>query len=447
MVRAFKLGAEFIALKSALPDGHALKAREPEKFCSLARRSADIHRSHPDMSELHTVLCLASYHKGHEFLREAKRQGWCVYLLTSKSLEGADWPREALDDIFYIPDVDKAWNRNDVIKGVSFMARTRRIDRIVALDDFDVETAAALREHLRVPGMGETPARYFRDKLAMRLKALEVGIPVPDFCPVTNYDALRGFMTAVPGPWLLKPRLSASALGIKKINSPAELWPALDALGDEQSYHLLESFVPGRVYHVDSIISDSVVVFAIASRYGAPPLEVMHGGGIFSTIICEHGSAEERALLAANAAVLAAMGHVRGASHTEFIRATDGTFYFLETSARVGGANIMDLIEAATGLNLWREWAKVETQESDYEVAEQRQDYAGLLVSLARQEWPDLGSFDAPEIVLRIPKRHHVALVWRSPDYARVEELQHEFLARVQRDFHASAPAPDKATD
>ena len=394
-----------------------------------------------------TILCLASFHKGHEFLREAKRQGWRVYLLTSKSLEGAEWPRESLDDIFYMPDVDKVWNREDVIKGVSYMARTRRLDRIVALDDFDVETAAALREHLRVPGMGETTARYFRDKLAMRLRAMEAGIPVPDFCPAINYDTLRGFMRDVPGPWLLKPRLSASALGIRKINAPDELWPALDALGDQQSYHLLESFVPGRVYHVDSIVSDCLVVFAIASRYGAPPLEVMHGGGIFSTVICEHGSAEEQALLAANAAVLAAMGHVRGASHTEFIRAADGTFHFLETSARVGGANIMDLIEAATGLNLWREWAKVETQEAAYRPGDYRQDYAGLLVSLARQEWPDLAAFDAPEVVLRIPKRHHVALVWRSTSAARVEELQREFIARVQRDFHASAPAPDKATD
>ncbi len=399
------------------------------------------------MSSPKTILCLASFHKGHEFLREAKRQGWCVHLLTSKSLEGAEWPRDSLDDIFYIPDIDKVWNRDDVIKGVSFMARTHRIDRIVALDDFDVETAAALREHLRVPGMGDTTARYFRDKLAMRLKALEAGIPVPDFTPVVHYDTLRKFMRDIPGPWLLKPRLAASALGIKKINHPDELWPALDALGGEQSYHMLESFVPGRVYHVDSIISDRAVVFAIASRYGAPPLEVMHGGGIFSTVICEHGSAEEGALLAANAAVLAAMGHVRGASHTEFIRAADGTFHFLETSARVGGANIMDLIEAATGLNLWREWAKVETQEAAYRVGEFRSDYAGLLVSLARQEWPDLASFDAPEVVLRIPKRHHVSLVWRSPSYARVEELQREFLARVQRDFHASAPAPDRATD
>lgn len=399
------------------------------------------------MSAPRTILCLASFHKGHEFIREAKNQGWTVYLLTSQSLEHADWPRESIDEIFFMPDVDKVWDRQATLLGVSFMARHRRIDRIVALDDFDVETAAALREHLRVPGMGDTTARYFRDKLAMRLKALEAGIPVPDFVPAINHNDLSNFMAHVPGPWLLKPRLSASALGIKKINRPEDLWPALEALGDQQSFHLLERFVPGRVFHVDSIVNNREVVFAIASRYGAPPLAVMQGGGIFSTVICEHGSADERALIAANAAVLGAMGHVRGASHTEFIQAEDGTFHFLETSARVGGANIMDLIETATGLNLWREWAKVECQEDEYRVAPWRKDYAGLIVSLARQEWPDLSVFSDPEVVLRIKKRHHVGLVWTSPDFARVEQLQAAYLDRVQRDFHASAPAPDKATD
>lgn len=398
------------------------------------------------MSAPRTILCLASYHKGHEFLRAAKAEGWTVLLLTSKSLETAEWPAE-VDEKFYMPDVDKVWNRDDVIKGVSYVARTRQLDLIVALDDFDVETAAALREHLRIPGMGETTARYFRDKLAMRQRALEAGVPVPAFSPVVNHATAAEFMRTAPGPWLLKPRLSASALGIKKIAHADELWPALDALGDQQSYYLLETFVPGDVYHVDSLVSKKKVIFAIASRYGAPPLAVMHGGGIFSTVICKHGSAEERALIAANATVLKAMGHVRGVSHTEFIRGADGKFYFLETSARVGGANIMDLIECATGLNLWREWARLELRGDAYRVPKHRKDYAGLLVSLARQEWPDVESFAEPEVKIRIKKRHHVGLVWSSPSYQRVLKLQAAYLARVQQEFHASAPPPERATD
>src|ERR1051325_6682486 len=153
-----------------------------------------------------TILCLASYEKGQEFMRECKRQHCRVLLLTSESIAQADWPRESIDEIFLMPDDNKKWVLEDVIKGVSFLARRERIDRIVPLDDFDLETAAALREHLRVPRMGETSTRYFRDKLAMRLRAREAGIAVPDFEHVLNHERLRSFLARTPAPWLIKPR-------------------------------------------------------------------------------------------------------------------------------------------------------------------------------------------------------------------------------------------------
>ncbi len=72
-----------------------------------------------------TFLCLASYEKGHDFLREAKRQGARVFLITSQSLQNtAQWPRESLDDIFYMPDRDKNWNRGDTLLAISHLART-----------------------------------------------------------------------------------------------------------------------------------------------------------------------------------------------------------------------------------------------------------------------------------------------------------------------------------
>src|SRR5438094_4102909 len=76
-----------------------------------------------------TILCLSSYEKGQEFLRACKQQGCNVILLTVTALEHANWPRESIDELFYMPDLSKA---DDVIKGVTFLARTRVIDRIVA---------------------------------------------------------------------------------------------------------------------------------------------------------------------------------------------------------------------------------------------------------------------------------------------------------------------------
>jgi len=118
--------------------------------------------------------------------------------------------------------------------------------------------------------MGLTTVRYFRDKLAMRARAKEAGIAVPEFVHVLNYDNLREFMNRVPAPWLLKPRSQASGIGMKKIHDPAELWPCLDQLGDNQSNYLLEQFIPGSVYHVDSVASERDMVFRGSPRLWRP---------------------------------------------------------------------------------------------------------------------------------------------------------------------------------
>ncbi|HTZ82606.1 MAG TPA: ATP-grasp domain-containing protein, partial [Candidatus Acidoferrales bacterium] len=303
-----------------------------------------------------TFLCITTYEKGQEFIRECKRQGCRVILLTAEKLKDADWPRESLDDTFYLPEEIPI---PDIVKAVTHLARDKKIVRIVALDEFDMETAATLREHLRIPGMGLTTMRYFRDKLAMRMRALDRYIRVPDFVPVVNHDDIRYYLDHVPSPWVLKPRQEASAIGIKKIHSREELWPLLEQLGDKQSTYLLEKFVPGDVYHVDSIVSENEIVFANVSRYGKPPMNVAHGG-VFTTYTVERGSEEDSALRAINRDLIAALGLLRGVSHAEFIRAqADGNFYFLECAARVGGAYINEMVETATGINLWREWARI----------------------------------------------------------------------------------------
>jgi carbamoylphosphate synthase large subunit len=387
-----------------------------------------------------TLLCIAGFEKGQEFIREAKRQGARVIFVTVSALEHADWPRESIDEFFHMPDL---YNLDDVIKGVSYLARDRQIDRIVALDDFDVQTAAALREHMRLPGMGDTVARRFRDKLAMRSEAAGAGILVPDFTGIFTYDRLRDFMARVPPPWVLKPRGEAAAIGIRKLGHADELWPALDQLGDRQSFYLLERYVPGEVFHVDSLIVDGEPFFAEAHRYGRPPMDVVQQGGIFITRTVERGSADDTMLKAASREVIQALGLERGVTHMEFIKGhEDGRFYFLETAARVGGANIAEGIEAATGVNLWAEWAKLELAADGgrYTPPSTRQDYAGVIISLARQEHPDTSAYQDPEIAVRLDKTYHAGFVIASPHRDRVETLLDQYSRRFYDDFHAAMP-------
>ena len=387
-----------------------------------------------------TVLCICSYEKGQEFIRECKRQGAKVFLLTATALEHADWPFESIDELFHMPDLSKT---DDVIRGVSYLARSHVIDRIVALDDYDVWSAASLREHMRLPGMGESAVRYFRDKLAMRVKAREIGIPVPDFVPVFNYDRIREYMERVPAPWLLKPRSEASTIGITRIDSAEELWSRLNTLGDLQSFNVLERYLPGDVYHVDSLVFDRKVVFAEAHQYARPPLNVYHEGGISSTRTLPRASQDEQTLKDLSRQIIRAFGMVSGVTHMEFIKGRDdGQFYFLETAARVGGANIVELIEASTGINLWREWARIELASGEqlYQLAECRQDYAGVIVTLARQEYPDTSAYQEPEITWRLNKRHHVGFVVTAQEHERVVFLLDDYMQRFAIDFSATLP-------
>jgi biotin carboxylase len=369
-----------------------------------------------------------------------------VLLLTNEKLADAAWPCDSIDEIHTIPrHADGAHIR----RTIDAVARRHRIQRIAALDDFDVEMAAMLREHLQVMGMGRTTAGRFRDKLAMRRNARDLGIPVPEFTGVFNDQVVSEWIARVPPPWVLKPRSSAAATGIKKVTGPDELWRALEAAGDERSACLLEHFVPGDVYHVDSIVWGGQVAFAVAFKYGRPPMQIAHEGGIFITRRLADDSAEGAALLEINRRLQAGLGLRRGVSHTEYIGRGNGEYVFLETSARVGGAFIVDTIEAATGLNLWREWATIEIagERGEYTVPEHRTDFAGVVLSLARQEEPDMTGYVDPEIRVRIRKHHHAGLIVAAPTPERIEALIDDYTQRFYRDFFATAPALDRPVE
>jgi len=398
----------------------------------------------PDSRPL-TFLCITTYEKGQEFMGECKRQGCRVLLLTAEKLRNASWPRESLDDTYYLPEEIPI---ADIVKAVTHLARNEKLDRIVALDEFDMETAATLREHLRISGMGLTTMRYFRDKLAMRMRALDRHVRVPDFVPAVNHADIQYYLDHVPGPWVLKPRQEASAIGIKKFSAAAELWPLLEQLGDKQSTYLVEKFVPGDVYHVDSVVSENQVVFANVSKYGKPPMNVAHGG-VFTTYTVARGSEEDQALRAINIDLIAALGLLRGVAHAEFIRAhADGEFYFLECAARVGGAYINEMVETATGINLWREWARIEISGGDgsYKLPAVREDYAGVILSLARQEDPDTSRYNDPEVDYRIKKHHHAGLILKSSDPNRIPKLLEYYAQRFAEEFMAVEPPKDKPT-
>src|SRR5258706_13756493 len=220
------------------------------------------------------IICIATFFKGGDFMRECQALGCNVILVTKEKMLQEDWPRDVLAEVFALPNDAPVELFLDL---VSHIARTRSLDRIVALEEFDVIIAALAREHLCLPGMSSSTAKTFRDKLAMSVKARAAGINVPDFVPAINTDEIKEYLNRVPAPYVLKPRSDVSAIGIRKMESGEEVWSVIDELNQRESlrerasYNLIGRFVPGEVFHVDSLVHQKRVVFAGVNKYGRAP--------------------------------------------------------------------------------------------------------------------------------------------------------------------------------
>ena len=394
------------------------------------------------------IICLATYFKGVDFIRECKAHGCNVVLITKEKMLNEDWPRESLDDLYAVP--------NDAgpplfIDLVAFLSKRMKVDRVIALEEFDVVTAALIREHLCLPGLNASDAKVFRDKLFMAVRSQEAGITVPDFIPLINPDDISHYMETVPAPWVIKPRSDVSAIGIKKVDQAEQVWQTIEEMNkrgnlrERASYYVLARFIPGEVFHVDSLVNRGKVVFAGVNQYGRPPMQVAHQGGAYISRTVLHGSADEKTLVEINKKLVKALGLEHGATHAEFIKSTeDGKFYFLEIAARVGGAYIADVLEAASGINLWREWARIEVNKTTRSLKPQRKEYAGIILSLAKQEQPDTSAYTDEEIVYRVKKRHHAGLIVKSSRLERVDELLNNYAQRFVDDFVAVVPPPER---
>src|SRR5258708_23048302 len=92
-----------------------------------------------------------------------------------------------------------------------------------------------------------------------------------------------------------------------------------------------------------------------------PPLDVSRHGGVFTARTLQRDSDDAMSLKEIHKKLVDTLGLARGVTHTEFLKShADGRFYFLEIAARIGGAYISNVVQAATRINLWRDCAQLE---------------------------------------------------------------------------------------
>src|SRR5256886_13306478 len=89
------------------------------------------------------VVCLATFFKGVEFIRECKTRGCRVVVVTKERMLQEDWPRDSIDELFAVPNDASTEIFIDLMRHISLQ---NKIDRVVALEEFDVVLAALIRE-------------------------------------------------------------------------------------------------------------------------------------------------------------------------------------------------------------------------------------------------------------------------------------------------------------
>ncbi|HEX4833377.1 MAG TPA: ATP-grasp domain-containing protein [Trebonia sp.] len=137
-------------------------------------------------------------------------------------------------------------------------------DRIIALQEIDLDMAAELREELGVAGERLTELAPFRDKLAMAEKLAAAGVPVPATRSAPDQAAVRDFAAVHGWPVLIKPVRGTASAGVTIFRSAEEL-AAYKFRPDVPM--LVQPYLTHEILHVDGVITEDGLGAWQASRY------------------------------------------------------------------------------------------------------------------------------------------------------------------------------------
>ena len=237
------------------------------------------------------------------------------------------------------------------VDAVLAASRTTRIDGVIAVGDRPAVLAARVARALDVPGNPPEAAAASRNKLASRKAFRAAGLMTPsmfDAVPLTSDPAAK--VAACRGyPLVIKPLALSGSRGVMRVDSQADFVAGFDRLrnllhsidvrserDDAHDFALIESFVPGREYAVEGVLTQGEFrTFAIFDK--PDPLD---GPFFEETIYVTPSRAPadtQRAMTHEIERAVRALGLCHGPVHAE-CRVNDTGVFVLEVAPRpIGG--------------------------------------------------------------------------------------------------------------
>ena len=277
-------------------------------------------------------------------IEKAKELGYETIAISPQG----DYPGLAIADKVYYLDV-----RDE--KAILNVARGERISGVTTdQTDIAVRTVAFIADQMGLPGIGYETATLFTNKLMMRDRSLELGLPTIRYHLSRSLDEAKEFFSSIGRTAILKPVDNQGSRGVYKIDSMRELERRFyDTLSySPTGQAIIEEYIHGREFEVDSIVvnyEEKTLMYADTDLYGIP--NVFASKTRLYPSVADGESVAK--LLDLNHKSITGFGLKQGLTHSEFIQdESTGEIYLIEAAARGGGSYISSHIgELQTGLN------------------------------------------------------------------------------------------------
>ncbi|MCY0942947.1 ATP-grasp domain-containing protein [Streptomyces antarcticus] len=236
------------------------------------------------------------------------------------------------------------------------------VDAVVSLTEPGLNPAARLSDLFGLSdGHRYEVSRRMRDKWLMRRHLAEAGLPVPHAGLVSDRACLDAFGERAGYPFILKPVSTTAGFGLIRAEGPADLdrvWARVQELNGGRTDRgstmftvdgfLMESYIDGPEFSVEALsFAGRHVVVAVTEKL----VDEAHFAELGHAVPARLADADRERLTGAVEAFLTAMGVTDGPSHTE-IRLSGRGPVVIESHNRLGGDHIVELVEAAYGIDM-----------------------------------------------------------------------------------------------
>ena len=253
----------------------------------------------------------------------------------------------------------KNYANDKIIKDVYDLCKKHKPSAIVTTSEFDVVRMAQMREAFGIPGQSVKNATLFRDKIEMKKKVMQAGLKVPEFIRAQNVLDVLQFIEQHGYPIIIKPVNGAGTVNVNLIRDETQLNEFLDK---NQIENLdVETYIDGKLYHVDGLIYDGEVKFIWPHAYNSESTLGFASGNHMGSYMLDKDRPITQRLITFTKAVLKALEAPALATfHCEVFHSTDDELVLCEIACRLGGGRIVPVLDAAFGVNLYEYWIKAQ---------------------------------------------------------------------------------------